>query len=221
MLQTEGRARSQLTRARIIEATVACLVQGGFSNTTMRAVAAGAGTSVGAVQYHFPTKQDLLIETLTEIFQEVVLRLGELGKVAGGEQDRARRIVRTLWSFYQGERFLAASEILLGTRMEPQATRPVLRARDALIRAYRTSWDQVIGDTPLAPSARFALLQFIISTLRGLGLLAGQVRDEPFYEEQLAILEGMVAGVLASGHLPGSRPSDQERELPTRRLAVV
>ncbi len=219
----EGMARSQLTRQRIIDATVAVLVARGFTNTTMRSVSAQAATSVGAVQYHFPNKQALLIETLTEIFQEVVARLSDLGRTGGQGPDRAERIVRTLWEFYSSARFLAASEILMGTRMDPGADRPVMRVRDVLTRAYQASWNLVLADSPLAPASRLALLQFIISALRGMGALAAQMRESDYFEPQLVILEGVLARVLATGKLPCSMaptsPQDAGR-LP-RYLAVV
>ena len=52
--------------------------------------------------------------------------------------------------------------------------------------------------------------------------LAGQVRDEEFFEAQLAILEGLVEQVLTSGELPGRQADVATSQAePPRRLAVV
>lgn len=220
MTSGDGRARSELTRQRIVEATIETLVEGGFAHATMRTVAARAATSVGAVQYHFPSKQALLLETLTEIFQEGIERLAALG---GGEPQgpRARSIVRTLWAFYSGPRYLAASEILLGTRMEEGAGRPVLRARDQLTRAYQTAWDQALAGSALPAEQRLIFLQLICAALRGMALLAVHERDPDWFEPQLLALEGLVERVLAEGRLPDGAGSAAAREERPRRLALV
>lgn len=228
MGQVDGVARSQLTRQRIIEATVEMLVSSGFGNATMRAVAARAGASVGAVQYHFPTKQALLIETLTAIFQEVVQRLSMPAPAASSFHERARRIVRNLWTFYGGPRYLAANEIILGLRMEPGADRPILRLRELLTRAYREAWERQIVDSPLPTGQRLMLLQHLFSTLRGMAILSTFERDSDYFEPQLVMLESMVGAVLASGAVPGLPDPGRDGQAlaegqaaPQRHLAVV
>ena len=221
MVKGESKARSELTRQRIVEATIDVLVDAGFANTTMRSVAARATTSVGAVQYHFPSKQALLLETLTEIFQEGIERLSALAESEARTQPRAHRIVRSLWAFYSGRRYLAASEILLGTRKEPDASRPVLRARDLLTRTYQTAWDLAVAGSPLPSDQRLILLQLTTSTLRGLGILAVHESDPGYFEPQLLALEGLVEQALASGSLPQPAESVAAAAARPRRFAVV
>ena len=57
-------------RARLLEATVECLVERGFSGTSTTIVSERAGVSRGAQLHHFPTKNDLVVaavEHLTEV----------------------------------------------------------------------------------------------------------------------------------------------------------
>ena len=56
--------RSATTRARILEAAVACLWKHGYGATTTVSVAAEAGVSRGAMLHHFPSKADLMLATL-------------------------------------------------------------------------------------------------------------------------------------------------------------
>ncbi len=56
-------------RARLLEATVDCLVERGFAGTSTTLVSERAGVSRGAQLHHFPTKNDLVVaavEHLTE-----------------------------------------------------------------------------------------------------------------------------------------------------------
>ena len=48
-------------RARLLDATVDCLVEHGFSHTSTTLVSERAGVSRGAQLHHFPTKNDLVV----------------------------------------------------------------------------------------------------------------------------------------------------------------
>jgi AcrR family transcriptional regulator len=48
--------KSALTRDRIIIATLECIVQYGYENTTMAKIASAAKVSQGSMQYHFGSK---------------------------------------------------------------------------------------------------------------------------------------------------------------------
>ncbi len=52
--------RSRATQARLLEATVDCLVEHGWSGTTTTVVAARAGVSRGAQLHHYPTRAALV-----------------------------------------------------------------------------------------------------------------------------------------------------------------
>ena len=59
-----------MMRARLLEATVDCLVERGFAGTSTTLVSERAGVSRGAQLHHFPTKNDLVVaavEHLTEV----------------------------------------------------------------------------------------------------------------------------------------------------------
>jgi len=57
-------------RARLMDATIECLVERGFGGTSTTLVSELAGVSRGAQLHHFPTKNDLVVaavEHLTEV----------------------------------------------------------------------------------------------------------------------------------------------------------
>ena len=57
-------AKSERARAAICDATIASLAAVGYAETSINRVAAMADFSKGAVQYHFPTKEDLIAATV-------------------------------------------------------------------------------------------------------------------------------------------------------------
>jgi len=67
-------AKSIRARTAITNATIDCLYQRGYSETTLSRVAAMASFSKGALQYHFPTKEDLMAATADELLSRPFTR---------------------------------------------------------------------------------------------------------------------------------------------------
>jgi TetR/AcrR family transcriptional repressor of bet genes len=62
--------QKQLTRQRLIEATMEVIASEGFSGVTMAKVAEKAGLSRGIGNFHFQSKEQLLLETLRTLYKE-------------------------------------------------------------------------------------------------------------------------------------------------------
>src|SRR3954462_6061063 len=69
--EKKGRKASKETRQQqLIEATIDSLAKRGYSETTMADVADGAGLSRGFVNFHFESKEKLLVATLQYMADE-------------------------------------------------------------------------------------------------------------------------------------------------------
>lgn len=69
--------RSAATRHVLLEATVACLVDLGYTGTTSAAVAAKAGLSRGAQLHHFGTRDQLVVAAVEYLAQKRLRRVRE------------------------------------------------------------------------------------------------------------------------------------------------
>lgn len=67
-------AKSLRARAAITKATIDCLYLRGYGETTLSRVAAKALFSKGALQHHFPTKEDLMAATADELLSRPFTR---------------------------------------------------------------------------------------------------------------------------------------------------
>jgi AcrR family transcriptional regulator len=65
-------ARSQATRARLVASTIDSLVELGFTKTTGVEVCRRTKVTRGALNHHFPDFADLLIETLDQIYRQLL-----------------------------------------------------------------------------------------------------------------------------------------------------
>lgn len=101
--RTQEQRRSE-TRARILDATIASLVEDGYAATTLRAVAARAGVSSGAMTHHFPRRVDLVgaaVEAVTE--QRIaVLRAADL---PADPAERVPAILDLVWNDFSSDLF--------------------------------------------------------------------------------------------------------------------
>jgi AcrR family transcriptional regulator len=71
-----------IARDDLTDALIGVVVERGLEAVSIRSVAAAAGVSIGAVQYHFATKDDLLLAAYERAMDQVALRARA---VAAGE----------------------------------------------------------------------------------------------------------------------------------------
>lgn len=89
--EKRGRKASKETRQlQLIEATIDSLAKRGYSETTMADVADGAGLSRGIVNFHFESKEKLLVATLQYMYEEYSGHWRTALQKAG--EDPARRL---------------------------------------------------------------------------------------------------------------------------------
>lgn len=214
--------RRTATRQALVEAAVRRLIAHGFAGATVRDIARESGVSPGAVQYHFKSKEDIAIAALSHVFEEVAVRLAAIDPRDTAIDERARRIVDTLWEFYGGPRYFAAAEILMGTRQQAALHRRIRACRLSLAGAYRDMWDLLMGDTLLDPPERRHLLQFVIATLRGLALLRLHEHDPDLFDPHLARLRELIATAMREGTVQrrGQTSAPEPPTDPTRAPAI-
>jgi AcrR family transcriptional regulator len=91
----------QGTRADLIDAARAEFAALGFAGASVRAITAAAGANLGAITYHFGSKQALYEAVVGEAMGEVVRRVGEAVASPGRSPlDRAACVVRTFFSYF-------------------------------------------------------------------------------------------------------------------------
>lgn len=113
--------KSELARRTICEATIECLAELGYCETSISRVVAKAGVSKGALQHHFPSKEDLMASTASYLLARPV----EFSSRDASINIRER--LRAFWERMTNTRaYLALLEILIAAR-----TDRVLQARIA------------------------------------------------------------------------------------------
>ncbi|MFP6815059.1 MAG: TetR/AcrR family transcriptional regulator [Pseudomonadales bacterium] len=148
-------AKSQRAREAICRATVGCLYELGYSATSINRVAARAGLSKGAVQHHFPIKEDLMTATADHLLRQTQ-RFADRIRAGRGDGGSVAQELMLNWSkMIDTPEYRALLELLVATRtdrelagrLKPtllQWNRDIDRSQLALYEAASGDDDEVI-----------------------------------------------------------------------------
>jgi AcrR family transcriptional regulator len=110
---TQQSLKSAQTRARVIEATIRCIVRYGYASTTTPQIAAEAGLSRGAMLHHFENGAAVIKAAIVELHEK---RLRAFRRAAETETHDVTTLVRTYWRQLQRPAFVAFHELALAAR---------------------------------------------------------------------------------------------------------
>lgn len=117
--RTQAERRSA-TRQKLLDATLSCLVDTGYSGLTTPEVCARAGVSQGALFKHFPTKSELLAAAIEHLFAALVKGYGERFAALDAKKSPIRTGVTLLWDVFQDPRLHAAYDLYTAARTDPE-----------------------------------------------------------------------------------------------------
>ncbi|WP_433271786.1 TetR/AcrR family transcriptional regulator [Actinosynnema sp. CS-041913] len=170
--------RSRGTRRKLMEATVECLVELGWSGTTTTVVAERAGVSRGAQLHHFRTRGELVAAAVEHLGVESVLHLKErAARLNGGSpQERIPAVVELIADFYASDLFTAALELWVAARTDADLKTVVVPLEVRLGRETHRLAVELLDADETKPGVREAV-QITLDLVRGLAL-ANQLTDD-------------------------------------------
>ena len=163
-------------RARLLEATVDCLVERGFAGTSTTLVSERAGVSRGAQLHHFPTKNDLVVAAVRHLTE---LRGAELRaavrRVPTGPR-RTRAVLSVLGDHVTSPVFSAALELWVAARTDSALLAAVAPLEQEVGRETHRLTVEALGADERTDGVR-ELVQATLDLVRGLGL-ANTITDD-------------------------------------------
>lgn len=162
--------RSASTRAALLDAAIACLVEYGYEGTTTGRVCERAGLSRGAHLHHFGTRPALVAAALEELAMRRLEEIrGELASLPSGDA-RIEQALDAIWGWFTGPLFQASIDLAAAARTDEE-----LRAQLAPVEARLSQGTLLCCREMLADGAedrsRDPLIQMTLGTVRGLALL--------------------------------------------------
>ncbi len=153
----------------MLDATIDCLVERGYANTSTRDIASRAGVTLGALQHHFSGKADLMaaaVRTLADGMADEFMTEAQSG---GTSSERIAQLLDRVWAAHRGRLFTALLELWVAAR-----TDAALRAAMNDVAASQSAriGEAIVGAFPdFAARPGFAEAVMIgLATLRGLAM---------------------------------------------------
>jgi AcrR family transcriptional regulator len=167
--RTPNAERSHSTRTRLMEATVDCLAELGWSGTTTTVVAERAGVSRGAQLHHYPTKAALVVAAIEHL---AIRRRDEMRAAAAtlpAGADRTAAVLEHLAAHHTGPLFTAALEVWVAGRTDHALREALVPVEAKVGREVHRLTVEMLGVDEGRPGVREAV-QATLDLMRGLGV---------------------------------------------------
>ena len=187
--------RSADTRAKVIQAAIACLHRNGYRGATVGAVAEEAGVSRGAMTHQFASKTALMLSVVREVFEQDSATYNHSLRLLAPEAWLAA-LPAIMWQVISRPSAIAVIEIMLASRSDPDLAAQ-LRAIQGQIDKEAFSW--MLGryrDAGIEPREdREAVHRLFVAAVRGLAIEAVYMKNSAEVEKSIAVLGEVMRGL--------------------------
>jgi AcrR family transcriptional regulator len=203
--------RSASTRALLLDATIACLVDVGYAATTTTLIAERAGVSRGAQMHHYKTKTELVAAAVEHLGVGIGQQLEQAASKRTGP-DQLSAAVDILWDGFTTPLFTAWLELAVAARSDADLRDQLGRTGPRVERAIRTVLGTVFGEEAAAAPGYQQAIEMTFELMSGMAMgrstfgphAAGSARTRQRHERRKlaawkAVLPGIVAGHAADG----------------------
>jgi len=166
--QAERRAA---TRGALLDATIDCLVEFGYANTTTNRIVERAGVSRGAQVHHYPTKAELVAEAVRHLATRRTTELLERLKDTPAGPRRFEMVMDTMWAQHKGPLYAASIELFVAARTDAELRKRLAEVERDVTRTISKGMLDLAPDSAAKREFRDAV-DLTLSAMRGLALLS-------------------------------------------------
>ena len=200
---TATRAAEESTRARMLAAAVECIIEEGYYRASSNRIARRAGVTWGVIQYHFGTREQLLLAVVRDGSDELVRILSDAEIRGTTVEQRLDSLTDVIWTHYSRPQFLAHVQVLLNLSKDPRTGPDTVQALAESERRVGALWQQLVDQVVPEHKQRPGLGPVMFEIVRG-----------------VAIGDGLMDALPRSG-ARAPRTSDTAREALVRALALL
>ncbi|CAM3889818.1 TetR/AcrR family transcriptional regulator [Tsukamurella ocularis] len=158
--------QKELTREKLLDATITSLVTHGYAGTTTQRIQEAAGVSRGALLHHFGSKSELLVAAIHHVADARLRQMAGLSAEFADSTDPLRDMVAAIRSAMTGPHFQAALELWSASRTDAQLAAALLPAERRLGAELRGIFAEYSGIAD--PTARALAFESLMALVRGL-----------------------------------------------------
>ncbi|MBN9102812.1 MULTISPECIES: TetR/AcrR family transcriptional regulator [unclassified Pseudonocardia] len=191
--------RTATSRARILDAAVACLVESGYAGATTLRIQARAGVSRGRLLHHFPSRDELLVAAsrhlATERLRDTGMRVDDLGDHLT-PAERLDRAVELMWETFSEPHFWAAVELWTAARTNHELRDAVLPEEREILAAVRAGMARFYGPELVSHPRYLHVRDLLFTSMRGVGLTYALEHRDPRTDPHLPMWKDVARELL-------------------------
>lgn len=163
--RTQAQRREETQRC-LLDATLDCLVEYGWSGATTGVIAERAGVSRGAQLHHFPTRADLVAAAIEHLFDRMRREYQEAFSAAA-RLDAAESI-DLLWAMFAKPHFAAVLELYTAARCDAELRQRLVPVAEAHQLHVARLAEELIPDVP--PEVLASTLRNVLDAMLGMAM---------------------------------------------------
>ncbi len=183
--------KGEATRARVIDAARGCISELGYHGASSNEIARRAGITWGVIQYHFGTRESVLLAVVDHAIDELKSDLDAITVLGTTPTERLASVSTVVWTYFSSPHYRAYLEIYLNLTRDPAASGEARRRLAEIESELGLHWHR-IAEEAFSGVDSFVLERLLFASLRGLaitGWLSGQESD--FAEERRLLVEAL------------------------------
>jgi AcrR family transcriptional regulator len=182
------------TRQRVIDAAIDCILEKGYYHASSNEIARWAGLTWGVIQYHFGTRERLMLDAFRDQTQKLINHSEQYVFTGDTTGEQLWSVFDYLNEFFGRREYLASLEInlnLVRTRNTEGAIRAeVQRLHDAMAQVGERHPGHVVSNPLVVELVRSVI---VTHRLRADSSLTAYVDDETEYRDRVELLIGALA----------------------------
>lgn len=180
--------RSAETRGKLVAAAIQVLGESGYANLTISKVTQRAGLTNGAMQHHFPSRDDLMLALMDSVYPVLQIPFEAIAAEGLTVRERVSEVVDRLWEIYGRPEYLTVWDIALGSRGDRDLwVRLRSFQKDISIR-LRDEFVALFSDLDMPPAEVEQIFSLTVSYLRGMALQT-MFAPDPLQRNDLALIK--------------------------------
>ena len=158
------------TAAKVIDAAVQCILDEGFYRASSNQIARRAGVTWGVIQYHFGTREGLLLAVFRHSADALLAHLENAAITGDSTHERLESLADVIWSYYRRPEFLAYMQILLNLTHDPTTAEDTVSTLGVLNQHIFGLWQTLINDALPEHNRTPETARVLFDVLRGLAI---------------------------------------------------
>lgn len=198
--------RSADTQRKLIDATITVLHRVGYGATTTGLIADEAGVSRGAMLHQYPTKVDLMLAVVAEVYERETAEYRRRGVGAASSRERLFQFPDMMWELLTRPSAMAVLEIMMGSRSDLALASRLAPLQRRIEATSRATVEQILneGGFPDLPEVN-AMRRLFVAAVRGLSIDLMLLDDRRELDEAIALLKRLLRA-LSDGLIPPAEP---------------